>query len=608
MKRLYFGDCLAILKELHAGNPDGFIDLIYIDPPFNSKRDYNILFESVDLTDSTAQKHAFADTWSNVSYLDALNEIQQLDLDLFRFLKGLDEIRIPKSAIAYLTTMAIRIYYMHKVLKNTGSFYLHCDPTMSHYLKIVCDLVFGHDFFQSEIVWRRTGSHNKLMRFGPIHDIILYYTKSSDYTWTFPKRPYMNGHIQENFVKDAKGYKTNYYGNVLTGSGIRNGESGEPWRGFNPTKKHRHWAIPGALLEDMDDDFSSLTQHQKLDRLYELGCITITKGQAWPIYERYLKPNDGQLMSDIWAFQPYTNGTVFGTDKGIDEDVRWLSTKDQERLGYPTQKPESLLERIITASSKEGDTVADFFCGCGTTIAAAERLNRNWLGVDISHLAIRLITKRLTDPYRGNKAKMREILDSIQISGIPKDIASARELASETEGGRFDFQDWVVEVMMGGVCNPKKVADGGWDGYLTFNTTDKDKDIVLVEVKSGNVNVKNVREFIQVVDSKKAAIGVFVCFQEQVTKPMQLEAKHAGYYKKEVFVDQYDKIQILTIEDLFDGKTVKMPESTKGLFKTAKKGKFEKESQGTLFTSGSLGDIDKMAPKPPSPRPKKGTK
>jgi site-specific DNA-methyltransferase (adenine-specific) len=207
------------------------------------------------------------------------------------------------------------------------------------------------------IIWRRTGSHNKLTRYGPIHDVIFFYTKSREYTWNSPKRPYMKGHVEENFIKDAKGYRTNYYGNVLTGSGTRNGESGAIWKGFDPTAKGRHWAIPGALIEDLDEDFSGLTQHQKLDRLYELGHITITEGDAWPMYQRYIKSTDGQALSDIWAFQPYTVGTVFNSPLGIDEDVRWLTTRDQERLGFPTQKPSALLQRIIAASTNEGDLV-----------------------------------------------------------------------------------------------------------------------------------------------------------------------------------------------------------------------------------------------------------
>jgi site-specific DNA-methyltransferase (adenine-specific) len=227
------------------------------------------------------------------------------------------------------------------------------------------------------------------------------------------------------------------------------------------------------------------------------------------------------------------------------------------------------LDRIISASSNEGDLVADFFCGCGTTIASAERLNRSWIGVDISHLAIRLIVDRLTKPYP-DKAKQQRIRESIEISGLPKDIASAKELARGTEGGRLAFQDWVIEVLLGGVSNTKKTADGGFDGYMTFSISEKVRELVLIEVKSGNVNVKNIREFIEVVEARKAAIGVFVCFDEQVTKPMLHEAKKQGYYDEATWGQSFDKIQIITVEDLLAGEGLRAPESTRTTFKAAK--------------------------------------
>jgi hypothetical protein len=243
-----------------------------------------------------------------------------------------------------------------------------------------------------------------------------------------------------------------------------------------------------------------------------------------------------------------------------------------ERLGYPTQKPEALLERVIKASSNEGDVVADFFCGCGTTIAVAERLNRKWLGVDISHLAIKLIVNRLTKPYDDDEEKKRKwISENISITGFPKDVASAKELACNTKDGRFGFQDWIVEIMLHGVHNPKKTADGGWDGYLTFEKEEGKKEVVLIEVKSGKVNVKNVREFIQVVEKQKASIGVFVCFEETVTKEMLHEAKSQGSYGKAIFGNRYDKMQIITVEDLLNGKRIQMPESRVGVFKYATK-------------------------------------
>ncbi len=341
--------------------------------------------------------------------------------------------------LAYMSMMAPRLVELCRVLKPTGSIYLHCDPTASHYLKILMDAIFDPRHLRNEIVWRRTGSHGKARRYAPIHDTLLFYTKTNVYKWNFPKRSYMKGHVEGYFVKDEKGWHTNYYGNVLTGSGLRNGESGKPWRGFDPSAKGRHWAIPGSLVEEIGEDLSHLTQHQKLGRLYELGYIKIVPGQAWPIYEHYIKPDDGTPTSDIWAFQPYTQGTVFGTEKGIDEDVRWLQPQDKERLGYPTQKPVDLLERIIQASSDPGDIVLDPFCGCGTTIDAAQKLGRKWIGIDITSIAINLIKTRLLSAYGA------DIMKTYTVRGEPTTLSEAQTLAEQDEADhRHQFQWWAL--------------------------------------------------------------------------------------------------------------------------------------------------------------------
>ncbi|MBM2816077.1 MAG: adenine specific methylase Mod [Ignavibacteria bacterium] len=488
MKQLFFGDCYDVLRDLNRKNPNGFIDLIYIDPPFNSKRDYNILFENIDMTDTKAQKQAFADTWSNVSYKDALNEILIHKKDLFTFLKTLDNIHFPKSSIAYLTTMALRIFYMYEALKSTGSFYLHCDPNMSHYLKIVCDLIFGKENFRNEIVWCYKARHFSKKNFGPKHDVILRYSKSDNYTFNWQKvlRP-----LSETTVKKFK-YHDEIGNYRLVGRGIK----GSP------------------IQSAKDVDIKWETEHPEL------------------VKRNYVK--EGVPYEDYWY-------------------IDLINQAAKERLGYPTQKPESLLERIIKASSNEGDLVADFFCGCGTTIAVAEKLGRNWVGADISHLAIRLILKRLTDPYEDFKKK--ELIKNIEINGFPRDSASAKELAETKDKGRIKFQDWVVEVLIGGISNEVRTADGGWDGYLTFPTSDKEYGIVLIEVKSGNVNIKNVREFIQVVNKNNSDIGVFVCFSDTITKPMLEAAKDVGKFKSYNF----DKLQIISIEELLEGKEIKLP-------------------------------------------------
>ncbi len=510
MNKLFFSDCLKVLKDLHGEYPKGFIDLVYIDPPFNSKRDYNILFESIDMKDTKAQREAFSDTWSNVSYIDSLREIQYLDLDLYNYLTTLDNIRVSKSTVSYLATMAIRIYYIHKVLKDTGSFYLHCDPTMSHLLKFICDIIFGEKNFKNEIIWRRQTSsgYKGLKHFGNSHDVIFYYTKSDTFTFNAEYNDYSDEYLRKQYNKTD--------------------ETGRVYR--------THW-------------IGTKTTQKTIDKFIESGRIVQRENGT---YEKrlYLDEMKGVMVDDIWT------------------DVKALTHSGAERLGYPTQKPEKLLERIIAASSNKKDIVADFFCGCGTTIAAAQSLKRNWIGVDISHLAIRLILDRLTRPYPERRAKI--IRDNIQVTGFPRDIDGAKMLARETDNGRFGFQDWIMEVMLGGVSNPKKTGDGGFDGYLPFYLTQDKKGVILIEVKSGKVGVKNMREFIQVIDKRKAELGVFVCFEDQAGNDMRREAKQAGCFESESYPGRYDKIQILTVEDLLDGRGIDLP-YRKEAFKTATK-------------------------------------
>ena len=553
--QLYFGDNLDILRNHVA---DASVDLIYLDPPFKSDANYNILFQEKTGQQSAAQITAFEDTWhwdegSALAYRDVVTNAPGKLSDLLQamhaFLGGSD-------MMAYLTMMAQRMVELHRVLKDTGSIYLHCDPTASHYLKLLLDSVFGTVNFRNEIIWRRTGTHNKVQRFAPIHDVILFYSKSNNYKWKGTKRPYMKGHVEEYFVQDEIGWRTNYYGNVLTGSGTRGGESGKPWREFDPTPKGRHWAIPRRLLEEVDEDLSNLSQHEKLDRLYELGFIKVKEGQAWPVYEHYISPDDGQAVSDLWAYQPYTEGTVFGRETGVDTDVRWLSTTDQERLGYPTQKPEALLERIINASSNEGDVVLDPFCGCGTAIAAAERLNRRWIGIDVTHIAITLIRHRLQDTFKDQ-------LKSYDVIGQPQDLESAKALALESEhDGRYQFEWWALSLVGARPAGDrkKKGADSGIDGVISFfdDNSGKPKRVV-VQVKSGHVTRNQIATLNSDREREKAEIGLFITLQSP-TGPMESEAAAVGFYTPEHFPDaHYPRIQILTIEELLNGKRAEYP-------------------------------------------------
>lgn len=565
---LYYGDNLDILREYI---PDESVDLIYLDPPFNSKQAYNIIFKDKNGKYPPSQIEAFDDTWhwgdENEEILVELTksryppELVQM-LHAFRsFLGNLD-------MMSYLVMMAIRLWEMRRVLKPTGSIYLHCDPTASHYLKILLDRLFGVKNFRNEIIWRRTGAHGKINRYTPIHDVILFYSKTDKYLFYEPKKAYMRGHVDKHFIKDERGYKTNYFGNVLTGSGIRGGESGKPWRGFDPTKKGRHWAIPGKIIDEIPEDLSGLSQHAKLDKLLELGYIKIIKGQAWPIYELYLKPGDGQPVPDTWAYQPYTEGTVFGTEKGIDADVRWLSPHDKERSGFQTQKPVALLERIIKASSNAGDVVLDPFCGCGTTVIGAEKLSRRWIGIDITVVAVNFIEKRLRENFPDAEYK---------VVGVPTDVPSAERLAADD---KFDFEKWFVTAQGGQPYKSSGGGDTGIDGFLYAHDVDGGTHRIIVSVKGGGYGPAAVRDLKGVVEREGAIAGLILALKKP-SKQAEGEAAGAGRFQMPGLERSYPKVQVFTVEDYFAGKRPDLPD-TSGTLKKAGRVKREREKDQEL--------------------------
>jgi DNA modification methylase len=548
--RLFYGDNLGVLRGQDADGrsliANESVDLIYLDPPFNSATNYNVLFRAPDGTQSASQLEAFEDTWrwgdeAEAAYNEVLTQTSHTDASVL--MRGIVTALGRCDMTAYLVNMAVRLIELHKILKINGSIYLHCDPTASHYLKIVLDGIFSPENFRSEIIWRRTGSHNKMKRWAPIHDTILFYSKSKDYTWNYPRRPYMMGHVKDYFVEDGQaGYRTNYFGNVLTGSGTRGGESGQTWQGFDPTARGRHWAIPGKIWDEVGVDPTGLSQHQKLDLLLQLGFIKIRPGEIWPIYEHSIRKEAGPAATDIWAFQPYTEGTVFGSREGIDHDVRWLSPRDQERLGYPTQKPLALLERIIQASSNPGDVVLDPFCGCGTAVHAAEKLGRQWIGIDVTHLAISLIERRLKDAFPAIK---------FDVLGTPKDLAGAEDLARRD---KYQFQWWVVSLLdavpQGG---KRKGADRGIDGIRWVRTGPNtgDLDRIIVSVKGGqNIGVKDVKDLIATVAREQALGGVLITLASP-TRPMLTEAASAGMAS--TGLGQFRKITVVTVPELLAG-------------------------------------------------------
>lgn len=545
VNKLYFGDNLDWLAKMDAAS----VDLVYLDPPFNSKATYNLLYRSPDGEAAESQYQAFVDSWRWGPPTDAaMAAIITSGSPAAGILTSLNNYMQKSDIMAYLVMMSVRLIELHRVLKNTGSLYLHCDPSASHYLKIILDAVFGAEAFRNEIIWRRTGSHNSARRYGPVHDTILFYTKTKQYTWNKKKRPYMQGHVDMHFKTEDGVVRTNYSGNVLSGSGRRGGESGKPWRGFDPDAKGRHWAIPKVIQSDLDDDISELGTLDKLEYLYQHGYITIQKGDEWPRYQHIIGANDGQPLSDIWAYQPYTEGTLFLSDEGIDDDVRWMGTNDGERVGYQTQKPVGLLKRIINASTKAGDVVLDPFCGCGTTIEAAQELGRQWVGIDVTVLAIDVVERRL------NRIGLRRNED-YKVDGIPLDMDGARRLFAEDP---HTFQLWALTLVDGQPRDGgKKGADKGIDGWIYFADDARTTGQAIVSVKGGaNIHAEHIRDLIGAMNNQKAKLGVFVTLNRP-TEAMERAAREAE--SVEAGGKLRSRVQICTVEQLLKGKKPNLP-------------------------------------------------
>ncbi len=529
-KKLYYGDNLNILRDSIA---DESVDLIYLDPPFNSKRDYNLLFKTPKGMESDAQMVAFEDTWHwGGQAQDEFREIEQCkNTEVAEMMRALRAFLGENDMMAYLTMMANRLLELHRVLKPTGSLYLHCDPTASHYLKIVLDGVFGKENYLNEIIWKRTSAHSSAKRYGPIHDTLLFYAKTPVFTWNQIFQPHDDEYLDTFFDQtDADGRRWKRMD--MTGAGTRNGETGKPWRGIDVTAKGRHWAY---LPKDMD-------------RLDSSGRIHWPKKEGgMPRLKQYPEDLAGIPLQDIIG------------------DIRPMHNLSDERLGYPTQKPLALLERLISASSDEGDVVLDPFCGCGTALDAAQKLKRQWIGIDITHLAVSLIEKRLKNRYPELTKK-----GAFTIEGVPQDFDAARDLALRD---KHQFQLWAcslvhVQPYRGG----KKGADQGIDGLGFIEVTKGKTEKVLLSVKGGeHIGASMIRDLKGTVEREKAAIGLFVTLTPP-TKPMVTEAASAGHYESPHH-GAFPKIQILSIEGLLNGtERARWPDLSAGgqTFKTAK--------------------------------------
>ncbi len=527
---LFYGDNLNILRDYI---PSESVDLVYLDPPFNSNRNYNVLFKDESGTDSEAQITAFEDTWhwNQMAEQTYYELVTQSPDHVSKMMASLRDFIGNNQMMAYLIMMAIRLVELHRILKPTGSLYLHCDPTASHYLKIILDTIFGVKNFRNEIIWKRTTAHSdtsqgNVVHMGRIHDVILFYTRSE-----LAKR-------QEIYMPYSEEYMNNSYRHIDA--------DGRKYRLDNLT------GPGGAAKGNPQYEFLGVTRYwrykkERMQALYEQGRIIQTKPGSVPAYKRYLDEMPGVSLQDTW------------------DDIPAIGAQAKERLGYPTQKPLSLLERIIQTSSNPEEVVLDPFCGCGTAITAAQKLGRRWIGIDITHLSIALQKYRLEAMFPGIQFK---------VIGEPHDQAAAQQLAKED---RYQFQWWALSLVrakpLGGQEGSKagkKGSDKGIDGVITFidDNTGRPKR-VLIQVKSGHVKSGDIRDLVGTVQREKAAIGVFITL-EAPSRDMQTEAVSAGYYESPGWNQNYPRIQIKTITELLRGDRIAMPPQY-GTFKPAQR-------------------------------------
>jgi DNA modification methylase len=470
---LYFGDNLDVLRR-HVG--DASVDLVYLDPPFQSGKDYSLIFETRAATPDAARGHAeaFKDTWrwgrdAEASYA----EVMSAGTGVAATVRALRTILGESDVMAYLCMMAPRLVELRRVLKPSGSLYLHCDPTASHYLKVLLDGIFGPSCFRNEIIWRYRRWPAKARRFQRMHDVLLFYTASRERAHTF------NALYGYERLADS----------TLKTFGMRKQRA-------DFSSGHRK---PG--VEDGETQGPPLSDYWDLDDLAETG----------------------PPLSDAW-------------------EIGVIAAIGRERTGYPTQKPETLLERIIRSSSHEGDLVLDPFCGCGTAIAVAERLNRRWMGIDITHLALNLVRERLKGA-------------AFEVRGEPTDLRGARELAREDPA---QFQWWILGRVGARPGAHGKEREGGIAGEITLPgaSSAAGQGRVVISVKSGALGAATVRELRALASRHDASIGVLLTLHEP-TAAMLAEAARAGYHASST--GRHPRMQILTAEEILYGRRIDAP-------------------------------------------------
>lgn len=499
---LFFGDNLEVLRR-HL--PDESVDLVYLDPPFNSNRSFNLLFELKDGTKTAGQQKAFDDSWTwSLQSEKVYEEVVSAGGKPSAMLRGMREIIGASDMLAYITMMTPRLLEMQRVLKSTGSLYLHCDPTASHYLKVMLDAIFDPTNYRNEVIWKRANAHNDPKRFGRISDSILYYGKTDEVIWNAQHTEYREDYYKSHFKRDDEG---RYYRTVPLDA-PRHGQ-GSPgllyeWKGKLPAPT-RTWAI----------------KQEKMQEYEAAGLLRYTR-TGTPTLLQYADDMPGVPLQNIW------------------NDIPPVNPQARERLGYPTQKPLALLERIIIASSNEGDVVLDPFCGCGTAVEAAQKLGRRWIGIDITKVAIEVIEERMK----------KQFPDVQYVKG--GEPATAEEAVMLAELDKYEFQRWALERI--GISNPiKKGADRGIDGDIVGTHANGRTWRAIVSVKGGGISVQHIRDLRGTITREKAEIGVFVTLKPP-TAAMKREAVEAGFTKAGHAV-----MQILTIAEMFDGKKPDLP-------------------------------------------------
>ncbi len=543
--RLFYGDNLDILRGYIA---DESVDLVYLDPPFNSNATYNVLFRERTGEESPAQIRAFTDTWEWTSETELTFERDIIGnpavpaavkdmITAFRQFVGRN------AMMAYLVMMAPRLVELHRVLKPTGSLYLHCDPTAGHYLKLLLDAVFGMGNYRNEIAWRRTNAHNDAkqgrQQYGNVRDTILFYTKSNTWQWNWQYTEY-DGEYVDNFYKFTEdGSGRRYQMGDLTAA-KPGGDTSYEWRVKRPQGGEWESDLADEYTSPIDGwEYKGVPPYQGRYWGYSKDGMVAMAGQGRlaytrtgvPRFKRYLDEMPGVPLQNDWT------------------DIRPASRS--ESLGYPTQKPEALLERIIRASSNEEDVVLDPFCGCGTAVAAAHKLGRQWAGIDITHLAVALMKNRLKTAFN------LEAGSDYEVVGEPQDEGSARAL---WEQDPYQFQFWAVSLLEAQPQSAqRRGADRGVDGVLYFiDGRRRTPQKAVIQVKGGRVSSPQVRDLKGVVEREQAALGLFISL-EPPTREMQREAASGGIFHSDLWERDFPKIQLRTVGEMLSGNGFNLP-------------------------------------------------